>query len=316
MYGFLLRPKWIAFHLLVVGAVVLMVSLGFWQLRRLDERREFNATVAARVNEPPVPLDELLAQLDGSDDAGDIESVQWRQVTAEGTWLDEQIIWFNRTQDGLAGDNVLTPLVEPSGTTVVVNRGFVPLGREIPAAPSGDVAVLARVRIPHVRQTGELTDATDGGAVTEVRRVDLDQLAGQLPGDVAPVYLDLVATDPAVTDADPTPLPMPDLNDGPHLSYAMQWFIFAACVAVGWVLAVRRSIGVRRLRAATIGAGDGGAAVATDGLATGDAPASVGDAPASAGEVSGAPAPPSDGTARSRSGSRDPDRASGTPSRH
>ena len=50
MYGFLVRPRWIAFHLLVAGAIVLMVSLGFWQLRRLDERQAFNDTVAVRID--------------------------------------------------------------------------------------------------------------------------------------------------------------------------------------------------------------------------------------------------------------------------
>jgi cytochrome oxidase assembly protein ShyY1 len=298
MYGFLLRPKWIAFHLLVIGAVVLMISLGFWQLRRLDERKEFNAVVAERSEQAPVPLDQLLEELAASTTDGiapaDLRAGEWRQVTVGGEWLDEQVVWFNRSQGGLPGDNVLTALVGPSGTTVVVNRGFVPITEEIPAAPDGEVEILARVRLPHVRQTGELTDAADDDAVvTEVRRVDLARLTAQLPGEVAPVYLDLIGTIPAVTDADPLPVPMPELTEGSHLSYAMQWFIFAACVAVGWVLAVRRSIGVRRADQRTAG---GEPDVAP------------------AGGLSDVPVPPSGGTVRSRSVSRERDPASGTPS--
>ena len=60
MYGFLLRPKWIGFHLLVIGGVVLMVNLWFWQLRRLDERREFNAAFESRADMPVRPLDDVL----------------------------------------------------------------------------------------------------------------------------------------------------------------------------------------------------------------------------------------------------------------
>jgi cytochrome oxidase assembly protein ShyY1 len=242
-FGFLLRPKWIAFHLLVVLGIVLMVRLGFWQLDRLDERRDFNATVEERIDQPPVPLEDLLAEPD-IDPAG----LEWRQVTAQGSWLSEQVLWFNRSQDGLAGDNVLTALVD-GDTTLVVNRGFVPLGVDAPAPPAGEVEVLARVRIPQERQLGELTDDVDG-TVTEIRRVDLGVLAAQLPGEVAPVYLDLVATIPAVGGGDPTPVPAPTLDEGPHQSYAVQWFIFAAAVLVGWVLAVRYSLR-KRQRAAT-----------------------------------------------------------------
>lgn len=237
--AFLLRPKWIAFHVLVASAIVLMIWLGFWQLSRLEERREFNDVVAARIDQPPVPLQELLPTADA-----DPEAVEWRQVTVSGTYLDDQIVWFNRSQDGLAGDNVLTALVS-GDDTVVVNRGFVVLGSDIPAAPDGEIEVLGRIRIPSERRLGGLTDSADG-PVTEVRRVDLELLSAQLPGDVAPVYLDLIGSVPNVAPTDPTPVPAPTLDEGPHLSYAVQWFIFATAVLVGWVLAVRRSLATNR----------------------------------------------------------------------
>ena len=241
---FLVRPKWLAFHVLVFASVALMVWLGFWQLRRLDARQEFNATVTERIDQPPVPFDTLL------DDAiADPRSVEWRQVTLSGEFLDDQILWFNRTQDGIAGDNVLTALVGDDDTTVVVNRGFVTLGEPTPAAPAGSIDVLGRIRVPPGRQLGELTDSADG-PVTEVRRVDLDLLDAQLPGELAPVYVDLIGSVPTVTATDPVPVPPPTLDEGPHLSYAVQWFIFATAVLIGWVLAIRRSIATNRRRAA------------------------------------------------------------------
>ncbi len=127
-----------------------------------------------------------------------------------------------------------------------------PLGVDVPAAPTVESELLARVRVPQERQRGELTDASNAGEpVTEVRRIDLGQLSAQLPGEVAPVYLDLVDANPAIGASDPAPLPAPTLDEGPHLSYAAQWFIFAACVLVGWVLAVRRSIRSHRRDALT-----------------------------------------------------------------
>ncbi len=250
-YSFLLRPKWIAFHLLVFGSIALMIWLAFWQLDRLDERRAFNDLVAAQIDQPPASLDQLLAEA-----GDDPESIEWRQVIVAGQYVPEQILWFNRSQDGLAGDNVLTALVTDAGnSTVIVNRGFVPLGFDVPAAPTGEIELLARIRMPQERQRGELTDTNDSAdAVSEVRRIDLGQLAAQLPGEVAPVYLDLIDAIPAIGPNDPVPVPAPTLDEGPHLSYAAQWFIFAACVLVGWVLAVTRSIRSRRRDALTAAA--------------------------------------------------------------
>lgn len=241
-FSFLLRPKWIAFHLLVFASIALMIWLAFWQLDRLDHRRAFNDLVAEQIDQPPAPLEQLLAEA-----GDDPESIEWRQTIVTGQYLPDQILWFNRSQDGIAGDNVLTALVTESDTTVVVNRGFVPLGVDVPAAPTVETELLARVRIPQERQRGELTDPSEAGAaITEVRRIDLGQLAAQLPGEVAPVYLDLIDAIPTIGPNDPAPVPAPTLDEGPHLSYAAQWFIFAVCVLVGWVLAVSRSIRSRQ----------------------------------------------------------------------
>ena len=236
-FSFLLRPKWIAFHLLVFGAIALMIWLALWQLDRLDERRAFNDLVTEQIEQPPAPLDALLAEA-----GDDPEAIEWRQALVTGEYLADQVIWFNRSQDGLAGDNVLSALVSDD-TTVIVNRGFVPLGAEVPPPPTTETEILARVRVPAERQRGELTDADDGSEpVTEVRRVDLARLSSQLPGDVAPVYLDLIDAIPAPGPGDPIPVPAPTLDEGPHLSYAAQWLIFAVCVLIGWVLAARRSV--------------------------------------------------------------------------
>ena len=138
MYRFLLRPRWIAFTLVVVTAIVVMVNLGFWQLRRLDERREFNDAVAARFDEPAVALDELIPpDAAVGDDA--LAAVEWRPVEASGSYLpDEALRIVNRSQGGRAGDNVVTPLLLDDGRVLLVARGFVPVDSESPAAPTGD----------------------------------------------------------------------------------------------------------------------------------------------------------------------------------
>lgn len=241
MYRFLLQPRWIAFHLAVAVAVVVMVNLGFWQLRRLDEKRTFNDAVAARVDEPPVALAELVAAdaVVGDDELAEVE---WRPVTVSGRYLpDEEVYVVNRSQGGRAGDNVVTPLELDDGRLLLVARGFVPLGdAEAAPAPVGEVTAEGRLRTSAVRGTGALSDPPEGDLV-EVQRVDLPRLAAQLPGPLVPMYLELVRSEPAEVGPFPEPVAEPELDEGNHLSYTVQWFVFSALAVVGWVLAVRRS---------------------------------------------------------------------------
>lgn len=244
MYRFLLRPRWLAFHLLVIGGIVLMISLGFWQLRRLDERQAFNAVIEARYDEPPAPLESLVA-----DNRSDLDAVEWRPVEFTGEFLpDEEIRIVNRSQSGRSGDNVVTPVRLTGGDIVLVNRGFVPLGAngdQVSAPPDGIVDMVGRLHPSDERQRGQLSDRGSGD-LAEAQRIDIERLAPQLPGAVMPAYVDLLGDQSPGSAPFPEPVAAPDLTEGPHLSYAVQWFLFSAAVAVGWVLAMRHSIATRR----------------------------------------------------------------------
>jgi cytochrome oxidase assembly protein ShyY1 len=262
MYRFLLRPAWLLFHAVVLAGVVLMTAAGFWQLNRLDERKDFNSVLRERSQQAPLELTSVLDEIDAG--TLDPSTAEWLPVTGSGTYLPDQVLEFNNSQGGRAGDNVLTALVLDDGTTlddttlddtndrtsddtvtVIVNRGFIPLGIDVPPPPAVGVEIVGYVRPSEVRGRGGLTDVDDGEPVTEVRRIDIPRLTEQFPGDVAPVFVQLIASEPAIGPGDPSPVVLPELDNGPHLSYAIQWFIFAICVAVGWVLAVRRSLAVR-----------------------------------------------------------------------
>ena len=240
MYRFLFTPRWIAFHLLVVAAIVAMINLGFWQLRRLDERQAFNEAVSSRIDLPPEPLTEVVTMPNLS------LGVEWRSVEATGTYLpDEEFVVVNKSEGGVAGDLVVTPMLLDDGRILLVERGFVPLGETAAAAPSGEVDIVGRLREPQVRRRGQVTDPSEG-ELTEVQRIDFDRLGPQLPGNLVPMWVELVSSDPAEAGPFPQPVAVPERGDGPHLSYAVQWFIFSIAVAVGWVLAVRKSISDRR----------------------------------------------------------------------
>ncbi len=233
MYRFALRPKWLLFHVLIAVLVVAMVNLGLWQLHRHQSRNEFNDEVRSRFDVPTQPFDQLV-------DAGtEPDDVEWFPTTVSGTYLaDEQLILVNRGQYGQAGFDVVTPLQRADGTLVLVDRGFLVEGSPIPPPPDGDVTVTGTIRASEERSLGGLTDPP--GDLTEAQRLDIDRLAPQLPGPVAPVYLTLITSDPD-QQGGLQPLPSPELSSGPHLSYMVQWFIFSLCAIVGWVLALRRS---------------------------------------------------------------------------
>lgn len=254
MYRFLLRPRWLAFHLVVIIGIVAMINFAFWQLDRLDQRRLFNAEVTARSELAVAPVEQLVPASDdtsgGQVGAVPVDELEWRAASARGVYRpDEQFLVVNRSQNGRAGYNVVTPMTLPDGRILVVNRGFVPLGFDPPEPPSGEVVVGGVLRPSEQRRTGQLSDPADG-VLLEVQRIDLDRLAAQLDGPALPVYLDLRESVPPEEPAYPDPVIRPDLSEGPHLSYAVQWFIFAASVVVGWVLAVRWSV-TRRRAAAT-----------------------------------------------------------------
>jgi cytochrome oxidase assembly protein ShyY1 len=245
MYRFLVTPKWLGFHLLVVVGVVVMVNLGLWQLDRLEVRRAFNTTVLERADLPAQALTDLLSENANITDPG-LAELEWRQATTQGEYLpDYQVLVINRSQNGRAGANVVTPLRLADGHILLVNRGFVPLGVTLPSTPTGEVSVVGLLRVSQERRTGQLSDPTDG-VLTEMQRLDIARIAAQTPGPVGAMYLQLLQSDPAETGGLPEPVIRPDLSEGSHLSYAVQWMIFAAAVVAGWVLAVRRSVQLRR----------------------------------------------------------------------
>jgi cytochrome oxidase assembly protein ShyY1 len=81
MYRFLLSPKWLGFHLLVLLGVIVMVNLSMWQLDRLDARRGFNAAVITSADLPPEDLTMLLGSVVEASTADPrLTDLEWRQV--------------------------------------------------------------------------------------------------------------------------------------------------------------------------------------------------------------------------------------------
>lgn len=233
----LFTPRWILIHLLVGALIVTMVNLGLWQLRRLDDKRAFNAAVSARTAEPVAPLEGILPAGTGRDALAGLE---WRRVAVTGTYdPSEAVTIINRSQNGSAGVDSLVPLRAPDGRVVLVSRGFIPLALAVPPPPTGEVRVVGYLRLTQTRGALGAIDSSDLGA-TEFQRFDVQRLARQIDGDVAPMWLQLVEESPSTNAQWPASVPLPELDEGPHLSYAFQWFFFSLVAAVAWVVVARR----------------------------------------------------------------------------
>jgi surfeit locus 1 family protein len=242
-YRFALRPRWILSHLLIAALVIVMVDLGLWQLRRLHGRRDANAAIERAEHQPAVPVDTLVRPGDAVDAGG---GVAYRRVTATGTYdTANEIIIRARSFDEQPGVWVATPLRLDSGGAVIVVRGFLPTQGTpdaVPAdaePPQGAVTATGLLQPSQVRGSFGPTDPA-AGRLTNMARVDLARMQQQVPYPIVPAWLQLDTQAPAQTGPFPRTVPSPALDDGPHLAYAVQWFIFSTIAVVGYPLILRR----------------------------------------------------------------------------
>ena len=236
----------------VLGTVAVLVvaglciRLGVWQLDRRADRLQRNQAVAERMADEPVAL---------SVAPTDTTGLTYRRATVSGPVDNERsIILAGRSRNGAPGVHVLAPVRLTPGA-VLVDRGWLP-------APDAATVDLSAVRLVEpVRAEGVLVPFPDvdlgrsaDGFRTQWFRVDGDAIRRQYPYPVSPLYL--VATAPVRPAAAPdgpadatgdtlragAPVPPgpPHLEPGPHLSYAIQWFSFAAIFLIGWIILILR----------------------------------------------------------------------------
>lgn len=227
--------KLLAFASLIA---ITCVALGIWQIARLHQTEQYNAAVRSGLSAAPEPLRTLLP------DGVDPDTVRYRRAEATGTYdIAHEFVLYGRTQAAQAGNHLLTPLVLADGSVIVVDRGWVPLDVDQPGAaegapPSGEVNLVGVL----FASEGDPPSAIGNATTTEttLSKIDLARIQSQLPYRVDPLYLLLQHQTPGQSSALPIPSPLPELSNGPHLDYAIQWFTFATIALGGFlVLALR-----------------------------------------------------------------------------
>ncbi|GGQ24587.1 SURF1 family cytochrome oxidase biogenesis protein [Streptomyces roseolilacinus] len=241
MYRFLLSRQWVILTLIALVLIPVMVELGFWQFHRHERRVSQNALIADNLRAEPVPVTELTSPGHTVPRAD-----YWRRATATGTFdtAHEVVVRRRTNADDRVGMHVLTPLVLDGGRVVLVNRGWVPAGPDqkaypdVPPAPKGRVTVVGRLMADQTTGSSGIKDLR-GLPPRQVMLINSGQQAERLGRPVLGGYLEL--TEPAPAGGSPEPIPDPDHESiGAHMAYAVQWWLFAAGVPVGWVVLVRR----------------------------------------------------------------------------
>ncbi|MFB7890915.1 SURF1 family protein [Microbacterium sp. NPDC056044] len=235
--------RWAIYVALAVVFAIACAFLSNWQFTRNQERSGQLALVDANYDATPVPLADLIPA-DGTFSPED----EWHPVVLTGTYLaDEQLLVRNRPHGGTSAFEVLVPFRLDDGRVLLVDRGWVAPGRDqpdpdaIPAPPSGEATVIVRLR-PGEPLPSSGRSAPEG----QVPTINLGLVADSVPaatGDALEqsAYGVMMSEDPA-PEAAPAGLEPPSDDPGPHLSYAIQWILFAVMgfVFIGYVIRTER----------------------------------------------------------------------------
>jgi surfeit locus 1 family protein len=252
-----------------LGFAALFVRLGAWQLSRLRERRAFNATLSAHFAASPVDIASLPT---------DTAQGHYRRASASGALLyDRQVVYAGRAREGAPGADLLTPLaVAGRDTVVMIDRGWVPSAdaatvdltrwreRDSPGiagiAGAENVATVASVAGFAETYAGTSTAPSAASAqqrvVRALDRKAIERLVGrpvapylivQMSGGAepsargsSPASDSMPARGPSSpSDSLPIRRALPAMSEGPHASYAGQWFSFAVIALVGGVVLFR-----------------------------------------------------------------------------
>jgi cytochrome oxidase assembly protein ShyY1 len=232
--------RWAIYISLAVVFAIACAFLSNWQFSRNEERSAQLALVEANYDAVPVPLADVIP-------AGErlAPEDQWRPVELVGRYLpDDQLLVRNRPHGGTAAFEVLVPFQLADGRVLLIDRGWVPPGEDqpepdaVPAPPEGEVTVIARLK------PGEpLPSSGRSAPAGQVPTINLEAVAESVASETSQglersAYGILVSEDPAPATA-PQPLEDPSADPGPHLSYAIQWILFAIMGFVFIVYVIR-----------------------------------------------------------------------------
>ncbi len=247
-YRVVFTRRWVTYFALTLIFAITCVALSQWQFNRRAEAQQEIQRVLDNYDAQPRALNAVLPDLSAFNDDD-----KWIPVTVTGEYLaDEQFIVRSRPREQQAGVEVLTPLLTTDGHIFIVDRGWLPAldstdqTYHIPSPPTGEVTVIARLK------AGEPAIPGRAAAGNQLATIELPYLATLFDQTTyTGAYGLLESEDPAPTAESPLPAIRPALDEGAHLSYALQWIMFGllAFIALGW--AIRNELRIRNADSST-----------------------------------------------------------------
>jgi surfeit locus 1 family protein len=252
LFRALVSRRWVLVTLGVLLLMGVLARLGVWQLDRLEERRAANAALVAALDSPPIDLNAEAASLLTAGEPQALETLRDRDAQVHGRYdTEHSFIVKLQTYQDRPGVKLVTPLViddQARPVAVLVDRGWISdddlAGAGLAGfAPEPEADVRGYIALTETLQRAQSPTSISGN---EVYRVDVAAIEKQLPYPLLPFYVKDAPPDggdvaPPFREAREV-----DLSEGPHLSYAMQWFIFSLGLGTGYVVFVWRKESAER----------------------------------------------------------------------
>lgn len=237
-WRFLLSRRWIGYFALLIVFSIACVWLGNWQFERRADAQAEIARIDSNYDAPAISLDEAFA----SSDEFDEDSNKWQPVELHGEYVGETYLARNRPSAGGVGSNLINAFHSADGSIFYVDRGWVPITgadeipSDLPAPPEGEVTVTARLlaaepEISGRTSVGYFVPSINPAEIARVSGIDDDEL-------YSASYGRLIEEQP--TSETGALAPRPERDEGPHLSYALQWYVFILIAVIGVAYAARQ----------------------------------------------------------------------------
>ena len=227
MFKNLTKPRWIALTAFLLIMIYLFIRLSDWQFDRYNTRIQNNEITTTALNSEPINLTDLSQVSDLKD---------WQKVSIKGEFINSDAKLLRRQYlESSLGFWVITPLKLDNDQVILVNRGWIPIAesstsqQEIPSSPQGDVTIIG-----YVQTLKDTRREPEDLPLNQINYLNSTNFSSQ---PLSTNYLQLASMTPM--DNQVAIIPLPELSNGPHFSYAIQWILFALMLPIGWYVLLK-----------------------------------------------------------------------------
>ena len=227
MFKNLTKPRWIALTAFLLIMIYLFIRLSDWQFDRYNTRIQNNEITTTALSSEPINLTDLSQVSDLKD---------WQKVSIKGEFINSDAKLLRRQYlESSLGFWVITPLKLDNDQVILVNRGWIPIAesstsqQEIPSSPQGDVTIIG-----YVQTLKDTRREPEDLPLNQINYLNSTNFSSQ---PLSTNYLQLASMTPI--DNQVAIIPLPELSNGPHFSYAIQWILFALMLPIGWYVLLK-----------------------------------------------------------------------------